>query len=146
MGYSLMAICVLVALVLARFVYGRPAVDKSGLNLNMLESHGNSKLEDLSIYELNAVSSLAQGSSIPAKLREKRSSDHRLAELETLLHLLKISIKRSLNMTEYDRLDPTTIGRRRRFAVNEIPMKLVLPTHHVERVKFDGDPAYPLIS
>ncbi|XP_029671623.1 uncharacterized protein LOC115240546 [Formica exsecta] len=148
MGYSFMAIYVLMALVLVRFIHGRPAVDESGLNLSMLESHA-SKLEDLLIYKPRAISSFVQGSSFPAKPRQKRLSDQRRAELETLISLSRITGKRSLNVTEGNRpnrkLDPIRIGRRRRFVVNQIPIKLI-PIRHVEKLKRDGDPAYPLVS
>ncbi|CAL1681402.1 unnamed protein product [Lasius platythorax] len=150
MGYSLMAIWVLVALVLARFIHGRPAVDESGLNLSMSESRA-SKLEDFSIYEPKAISSLVHGSlSFPAKPRQKRLSDQRRAELETLVSLSRITGKRSLNVTQGNwqnrPLDPEKIGRRKRFAVNQIPAELESPIRHIEKPKRDGDPTYPLVS
>ncbi|KAL6433581.1 hypothetical protein ACFW04_006579 [Cataglyphis niger] len=149
MRYSFMIICVLVVLMLARFIHGRPAVDENGLNLSMLESHA-SKLEDFSIYEPRAISSLKQeSSSFSAKPRQKRLSDQRRAELETLISLSRITGKRSLNMTEENgpnrKVDPVKIGRRRRFAVNQIPIELI-PVRHVEELKRDGDPTYPLVS
>ncbi|GAB1862192.1 hypothetical protein CAJAP_03271 [Camponotus japonicus] len=145
MGYSLIAICVFVALMLARFIDGRPTVDKNGLNLSMLESRG-SNLADFSSYEPKAISSLGQGSfSFPVKSRQKRLSDQRRAELETLIGLSRITGKRSLNVTDGNgpiwQLDPVKIGRRKRFAV-QIPVSI----HHVKKLKRGGDPAYPLVS
>ncbi|XP_011259678.1 uncharacterized protein LOC105253379 [Camponotus floridanus] len=143
MGYSLIAICVLVALILARFIDGRPTVDENGLS--MLESRG-SNLADFSSYEPKAISSLAQGSySFPVKSRQKRLSDQRRAELETLVSLSRITGKRSLNVTDENgptwQLDPVKIGRRKRFAA-QIPVSI----HHVKKLKRGGDPAYPLVS
>ncbi|XP_029177612.1 uncharacterized protein LOC114945517 [Nylanderia fulva] len=153
MGHSLMAICVLVALiVLARFIHGRPAVDESGLNLSMSESRA-SKLEDVSrFHELKAISaSIFHGSSsFPAKSRQKRTSDQRIAELQTLMSLYaKYTGKRSLNATHENwqniPLDPEKIGRRKRF-VNEIPAESVATSRLIEKPKRDGDPTYPLVS
>ncbi|XP_070153683.1 uncharacterized protein [Polyergus mexicanus] len=148
MEYSFMTIYVLMAFVLVTFIHGRPAVDESGLNLSMLESHA-SKLEDLSIYEPRAISSFMQGSSFSAKPRQKRLSDQRRAELETLMSLSRITGKRSLNVTEGNgpnrKLDLIRIGRRRRFVVNQIPIELI-SIRHVKKLKRGGDPAYPLVS
>lgn len=151
MGYSLMAICVLVALVLARFIHGRPTVDENGLNLSMSESRA-SKLEDFSIHEPKAISlSILHGSSsFPAKPRQKRLSDQRRAELETMLGLTKITGKRSLNATQGNwqnrSLDPEKIGRRKRFAVRGISAESISIIRLVEKPKREGDPTYPLVS
>ncbi|EFN66147.1 hypothetical protein EAG_15494 [Camponotus floridanus] len=112
--------------------------------LSMLESRG-SNLADFSSYEPKAISSLAQGSySFPVKSRQKRLSDQRRAELETLVSLSRITGKRSLNVTDENgptwQLDPVKIGRRKRFAA-QIPVSI----HHVKKLKRGGDPAYPLV-
>ncbi|XP_011645008.1 uncharacterized protein LOC105432085 [Pogonomyrmex barbatus] len=96
-------------------------------------------------YEQKAVSSLVQGN-LPIKSRQRRvSSDQRRAELETLMTLSNITHqtqgKRSLVIRGNRQIDPVKIGRRRRFAVDQIPTELASI-----KVKHSGDPAYPLIS
>ncbi|XP_018353602.1 PREDICTED: uncharacterized protein LOC108755211 isoform X2 [Trachymyrmex septentrionalis] len=90
MRYLSMTICVLVTFALLKSICGHPATDNSRSILNMLESRV-SKLEAIS--EPKAISTLIQQKnlSIPSKSRQRRLSDQRLAELETLMSLSKLS-------------------------------------------------------
>ncbi|XP_012220583.2 uncharacterized protein [Linepithema humile] len=151
MKRALMAICILVALTLPRFIYGRPAIDNNGSMLSMSVTRA-SKPEDLLDYERKAIlhsdsTLVEENASFPIKSRQKRLSDQRRAELETLMTLSRITGKRSLMIMAEGNgtLDPIKIGRRRRFTLDQIPIKL-LPIHHIDKQKLDGDPAYPLIS
>ncbi|KYN19275.1 hypothetical protein ALC57_08452 [Trachymyrmex cornetzi] len=90
MRYLSMTICVLVAFALPKSTCGHPATDNGRLVLNMLESRV-SKLEAIS--EPKAISTFIpqKNLSIPTKSRQRRLSDQRLAELETLVSLSKLS-------------------------------------------------------
>ncbi|XP_012534509.1 uncharacterized protein LOC105835606 [Monomorium pharaonis] len=133
-------ILLLVALALPRLICGRPAAtDDGGSLLSMLKSHV-SKSEDFSDPEVISPLVAQEALSIPAKSRQRRLSDQRRAELETLVTLSKINGKRSLNATR-GQLDPVRIGRRKRFTVDQAATELVsIKAKHI------GDPAYPLIS
>ncbi|XP_011699650.1 PREDICTED: uncharacterized protein LOC105456956 [Wasmannia auropunctata] len=142
MGHLSMATsCVLVALALPRLICGRPAtIGDDGSILSTLESRV-SKPEDFS--ELKAISSLIEQEDlkIPVKLRSKRLSDQRRAELEALVTLSKVCPPLLQSIQENGRLDPERIGRRKRFTVDQPPIELApIKGKHI------GDPAYSLIS
>ncbi|XP_014476199.1 PREDICTED: uncharacterized protein LOC106745261 [Dinoponera quadriceps] len=110
----IMAICVLVAFALPRLTYGRAAIEQSGSASNTLLAH-DSKPKDFQDHEQEKaiVTSLASGgASIPVKSRQKRLSDQRIAELETLITLSLLS--GMLSEERYKKLDLLTIDRRRR--------------------------------
>ncbi|KYQ46959.1 hypothetical protein ALC60_14048 [Trachymyrmex zeteki] len=105
MRYSSMTICVIVALALPKSICGHPAVDNGRSVLNMLESRV-SKLEDIS--EPKAISTLIQQRNlpIPTKLRQRRLSDQRLAELETLMSLSKLYSQSLITTSGHGQPDP----------------------------------------
>ncbi|XP_011166597.1 uncharacterized protein LOC105200653 isoform X2 [Solenopsis invicta] len=143
MGHPSVVTCIFMALALPSLICGRPATtDDGGSFLNTLESRASKPAENFS--EPKAISSLISQEDLPilTKSRQRRLSDQRRAELETLVTLSKINGKRSLNITRsYGYLDPVRIGRRRRFAVDQAATELVpIKEKHI------GDPAYPLIS
>ncbi|KYN06630.1 hypothetical protein ALC62_02287 [Cyphomyrmex costatus] len=102
MRYSSMTICALVVLALSKSICGHPANGRS--LLNMLESR-ISKLEN--IAEPKTISTFIQqrNSPNPTKLRQKRLSDQRLAELETLMSLSKL-VSQSLMTSGHGQPDP----------------------------------------
>ncbi|XP_020291359.1 uncharacterized protein LOC109858477 [Pseudomyrmex gracilis] len=140
------AVCVLICVLFCGFAHGRPANDNRGSDYSMLAARAP-KPEDFLDYEQSAFSTLPFGNSlIPPKIRQRRQSDQRRAELETLMTLsrtVKIGAKRTNR-----HLDIMMIGRRRRAALNEIGTEPAFvrridePTKHDD----DGDPTYSLIS
>ncbi|XP_018057538.1 PREDICTED: uncharacterized protein LOC108693225 [Atta colombica] len=111
MRYLSMTICVLVTFALPKSIYGHPATDSRSI-LNMLESHV-SKLETIS--KPKAISMLIQQKnlSIPTKSRQRRLSDQRLAELETLMSLSKLVSQSLVATSGHGQPDPRIIGRRK---------------------------------
>ncbi|EGI60186.1 hypothetical protein G5I_11629 [Acromyrmex echinatior] len=106
MRYLSMAICVLVTFALPKSICGHPATDNSRSVLNTLESRV-SKLEAIS--EPKVISTLIQQKNllIPTKSRQRRLSDQRLAELETLMSLSKLVSQSLVTTSGHEQPDPT---------------------------------------
>ncbi|EFN86602.1 hypothetical protein EAI_00647 [Harpegnathos saltator] len=110
---SIMAICILVALALPIFTCGLPAIDHSGSASKALPVR-DSKPATSSDAEQKKVAIVAspyvrrESALVPEKSRQKRQSDHRLAELETLITLSLVS--NMLSQMRYKKLDPMAIA------------------------------------
>ncbi|XP_011136319.1 uncharacterized protein LOC105181321 [Harpegnathos saltator] len=137
---SIMAICILVALALPIFTCGLPAIDHSGSASKALPVR-DSKPATSSDAEQKKVAIVAspyvrrESALVPEKSRQKRQSDHRLAELETLITLSLVS--NMLSQMRYKKLDPMAIGRRRRAITRRLkrsfprPLPIVAHQHRL---------------